>query len=78
MHPFPSSHPAAPELRRADAVARRRFARQILDAQAELLGRTYLTPAEVAGVLAELAESWSRDTVVRLAESVALDPAASA
>jgi hypothetical protein len=72
------SHPAAPDLRRADAVARRRFARQLLDAQADMLGRTYLTPAEVAGVLADLAEQWGRDAVARLADGVGLDPAASA
>lgn len=65
-HPRPD-HPAAAELRRADRVARRRLARSLLAEQAEFLERSYLEPAEVAQVLAELAEEWARDAAHRIA-----------
>jgi len=70
--------PAAAEplaaLRRTDSVARRRLARNLLDAQADFLQRCYLSPEEVAEVLAEVAAQWARDTARRICESITLVP----
>lgn len=61
----------ATELRRADVGERMRLGRLLLGAQAEFLERTYLTPAEVARVLADLAEAWARDTARRVTGGLA-------
>lgn len=67
--PIPPAGPA--ELRRSDGVVRRRLGRQLLGAQAEFLERSYLTSAEVAQILGELAAQWAQDTAAREAAELA-------
>lgn len=74
MSPARSPSPPPGDLRRADAATRRRTARRVLDAQADLLERTVLTRGEVAQVLTELAAEWSRDAVAGIVQPIGLMP----